>query len=93
MIRISVGGNWVVTSDCYQFILNKKKTVLSGDKKGQEYLEATAYYAKIDQLVKGLLHFHIRDSDVITLAELACTIEEIGNACHNAIMHSIRDKA
>ncbi|WP_223509992.1 DUF5405 family protein [Rahnella sp. GSA61A] len=84
MIRISVGDNWVVTSDCYQFILNKNKTVLSGDKKGQEYLEATAYYAKIDQLVKGLLHFHIRDSDVRTLAELADEIASIGDLCRVA---------
>jgi hypothetical protein len=84
MIRISVGDNWVVTSDCYQFILNKKKVVLSGEKKGLEYLEATAYYAKIDQLVNGLIHFEIRESKVKTISGLSSCIENLGQVCQEA---------
>ncbi len=82
MIRISVGDNWVVTSDSYQFILNKKKTVLSGDKKGQEYLEAVGYYSKIDQLVNGLVHFHIRSSESESISQMADELKSISKLCY-----------
>jgi len=84
MIRIAVGGSWVITSDSLQFILNKKKMVLSGEKKGQEYLEAIGYYSRIDQLVGGLIHFDIRASKVKTISELASSIENVGKLCQEA---------
>ena len=84
MIRIEVGDSWVITSDSLQFILNKKKVVLSGEKKGQEYLEAVGYYSKIEQLVGGLIHFNIRTSKVKTISELASSIESIGEICQEA---------
>lgn len=84
MIRIEVGDSWVITSDSLQFILNKKKVVLSGEKKGQEYLEAVGYYSKIEQLVSGLIHFDIRASKVKTISELASSIESIGGICQEA---------
>lgn len=84
MIRIEVEDSWVITSDSLQFILNKKKVVLSGEKKGQEYLEAVGYYSKIEQLVGGLIHFDIRASKVKTISELASSIESIGEICQEA---------
>lgn len=84
MIRIAVGDSWVITSDTLQFILNKKKVVLSGEKKGQEYLEAIGYYSRIDQLVRGLIHFEIRTSKVKTISGLASSIENIGQLCQEA---------
>lgn len=84
MIRIAVGDSWVITSDTLQFILNKKKVVLSGEKKGQEYLEAIGYYSRVDQLVRGLIHFEIRTSKVKTISGLASSIENIGQLCQEA---------
>lgn len=84
MIRIPVGDSWIITSDSLQFILNKKKVVLSGEKKGQEYLEAIGYYSRIDQLVGGLIHFEIRASKVKTVSGLASSIESIGKLCQEA---------
>ncbi|CAH0210130.1 DUF5405 family protein [Rahnella aceris] len=84
MVRIAVGDSWVITSDSLQFILNKKKVALSGEKKGQEYLEAVGYYSKIEQLVGGLIHFDIRASKVKAISELASSIESIGKLCQEA---------
>jgi len=84
MIRIAVGDSWVITSDSLQFILNKKKVVLSGEKKGQEYLEAIGYYSRIDQLVCGLIHFDIRASKVKAISGLASSIENVGKLCQEA---------
>jgi hypothetical protein len=88
MIRISVGDNWVVTSDCYQFILNKKKTVLSGDKKGQGYLEVVGYYAKIEQLINGLIHFEIRLSNVNEIAALSKVINQVAQSCQKYFLQA-----
>ncbi|HHB9110667.1 TPA: DUF5405 family protein, partial [Klebsiella pneumoniae] len=49
-IRIEVGDKWVITSDQYQFILNEKKVVKSGNKAGEEWLDTIGYYPKINQL-------------------------------------------
>jgi len=92
MIRIAVGDSWVITSDTLQFILNKKKVVLSGEKKGQEYLEAIGYYSRIDQLVRGLIHFEIRASKVKTISGLASSIENIGQLCQEAFSNASVNK-
>lgn len=84
MIHIPVGDKWVITSDSLQFILNKTKVAQSGTKKGQDYLEAVGYYPRMSQLVNGLIHFHIRDSDVQSISALADELERIGAICGDA---------
>lgn len=84
MINIPVGDQWVITSDSLQFILNKTKVAQSGTKKGQEYLEAVGYYPRMSQLVNGLIHFHIRDSDVKNITDLANELERISAMCGDA---------
>lgn len=84
MINIPVGDKWVITSDSLQFILNKTKVVQSGAKKGQEYLEAVGCYPRMSQLVNGLIHFHIRDSDVKSISALADELEHISAMCGDA---------
>lgn len=88
MIRISLGDKWVVTSDCYQFILNKKKVVLSGEKKGHEYLEAVGYYAKIEQLINGLIHFEIRISTVKEMVALSDEVNRVSRLCQDAFLQA-----
>ena len=84
MINIPVGDKWVITSDSLQFILNKTKVAHSGAKKGQEYLEAVGYYPRISQLINGLIHFHVRDSDIKDISALSDELERIGAMCGDA---------
>lgn len=84
MLRIAIGRDWVITSDTFQFILNRKKTVKSGSKAGEEWLDAVGYYPTLMQLVSGLIHQDIRDSDIIDIADLPLRVEYIGLLCQEA---------
>lgn len=84
-IRIEVGDKWVITSDQYQFILNEKKVVKSGNKAGEEWLDTIGYYPKIEQLISGLIHHHILQSRINSLQEMAEEIERVGAICASAL--------
>ncbi|EOF7808755.1 TPA: DUF5405 family protein [Klebsiella michiganensis] len=84
-IRIEVGDKWVITSDQYQFILNEKKVVKTGNKAGEEWLDTIGYYPKINQLISGLIHHHILQSSITTLDAMAAEIERIGEMCAASI--------
>ncbi|MBV6694450.1 DUF5405 family protein [Serratia quinivorans] len=84
MLRIPIGKDWVVTSDAHQFILNQKKLVKTGGKAGAEWLDAVGYYPTVSQLVSGLVHHHVRDSAVTSIAGLAADIGRIGELCQEA---------
>ena len=83
-IRIEVGDKWVITSDQYQFILNEKKVVKSGNKTGEEWLDTIGYYPKINQLISGLVHHHIQTATINSLNEMAAEIEKLSFICENA---------
>ncbi|EKT7714275.1 TPA: DUF5405 family protein [Citrobacter freundii] len=83
-IRIEVGDKWVITSDQYQFILNEKKVVKSGKNTGEEWLGTIGYYPKINQLISGLIHHHIQNSEIKSLKGMADEIERIGQLCISA---------
>lgn len=80
-LRIEIGDKWVITSDQYQFILNEKKVVKSGKNAGEEWLDTIGYYPKINQLISGLIHHNIQDSEIKTLKGMADEIERIGHLC------------
>lgn len=84
-IRIEIGDKWVITSDQYQFILNEKKVVKSGNKAGEEWLDTIGYYPKFNQLISGLIHHHIQHSSITTLDAMAAEIERIGEMCASSI--------
>ncbi|EHM1178721.1 DUF5405 family protein [Salmonella enterica subsp. enterica serovar Urbana] len=84
-IHITIGDKWVITSDQYQFILNEKKVVKSGKKAGEEWLDTIGYYPKINQLISGLIHYHIQQSSITTLDAMAAEIERIGEMCASSI--------
>lgn len=84
-IRIEVGDKWVITSDQYQFILNQKKVVKSGNKAGEEWLDTIGYYPKINQLFSGLIHHQIHGSDITAIDAMAEEIERVGQLCIAAI--------
>jgi hypothetical protein len=80
-IRIEVGDKWVITSDQYQFILNEKKVVKSGNKAGEEWIDTIGYYPKINQLISGLLHHQIQTATINSLSEMAAEIERVSATC------------
>ncbi|HIC6261175.1 TPA: DUF5405 family protein [Salmonella enterica subsp. enterica serovar Nagoya] len=84
-IRIEIGDKWVITSDQYQFILNEKKVVKTGNKAGEEWLDTIGYYPKINQLISGLIHHHIQTATINSLVEMAAEIERVGNLCAAAV--------
>lgn len=84
-IRIEIGDKWVITSDQYQFILNEKKVAQSGKKAGEEWLYTVGYYPKINQLISGLIHHNIHDSNITTLDAMATEIERVGSLCITAL--------
>ncbi|HGU0759412.1 TPA: DUF5405 family protein [Klebsiella pneumoniae] len=84
-IRIEVGDKWVITSDQYQFILNEKKVVKSGNKAGEEWLDTIGYYPKINQLISGLIHHQIHGSDITAIDAMEEEIKRVGQLCIAAI--------
>ncbi|MDT7484506.1 DUF5405 family protein [Citrobacter koseri] len=84
-IRIEIGDKWVITSDKYQFILNEKKVVKTGNKAGEEWLDTIGYYPKINQLISGLIHHHIQQTSITALDAMAAEIERIGEMCASSI--------
>jgi len=84
MLRIAIGRDWVITSDTFQFILNRKKTVKTGRDVGKEWLDAVGYYPTLTQLVSGLVHHEIRNSTCTSVAGLAAEIERLGKLCQAA---------
>ncbi|ENZ8029789.1 DUF5405 family protein [Klebsiella pneumoniae] len=84
-IRIEVGDKWVINSDQYQFILNEKKVVKSGNKAGEEWLDTIGYYPKINQLISGLIHHQIHGSDITAIDAMAEEIKRVGQLCIAAI--------
>lgn len=83
-IRIEVGDKWVITSDQFKFILNEKKIAQSGKKAGEEWLGTIGYYPKINQLISGLVHHQIQNSEIKSLKSMADEIERIGHLCISA---------
>lgn len=83
-IRIEVGDKWVITSDQYQFILNEKKIVKSGNKAGEEWLDTIGYYPKINQLISALVHHRIQTATINSLNEMAVEIEKLSFICEKA---------
>lgn len=83
-IHIEIGDKWVITSDQYQFILNEKKVVKSGNKAGEEWLDTIGYYPKIEQLISGLIHHQIQQSTISSIEEMGAEIKRIGVQCSDA---------
>lgn len=83
-IHIEISDKWVITSDQYQFILNEKKVVKTGNKAGEEWLDTIGYYPRINQLISGLVHHQIQTTTINSLSEMAAEIERLSFICEEA---------
>ncbi|AIU74868.1 hypothetical protein AT03_11725 [Hafnia alvei FB1] len=84
MIHISIGKEFVITSDSLQFILNQKKIAQKGSKAGEEWLDPIGYFPSLNQLVTELVNRHVRNSTVASIAGLGAEIGSIGKLCQEA---------
>jgi len=64
----------VITSDKYQYVINKKTIAKSGQNKGEEVLIAQSYHPKLEQLAEKLLEMNVKKSDAQTLNDILTTI-------------------
>ncbi|WP_019077183.1 DUF5405 family protein [Citrobacter braakii] len=80
-IRIDINNQYVITSDRYQFILQEKKTAISGKSEGKEWLDVVGYYPTIPKLVSALILHDVLTGEANSFAELGCQIDRIGQEC------------
>lgn len=83
-IRIEIGERYVVTSDRFQFILQEKKTALTGKNAGSEWLDVIGYYGTIAKLISGLVHHDILTGDAVSFEALSAQVERLGQQCLKA---------
>lgn len=89
-IRIEIGDRYVVSSDQFQFILREKKIAKSGSNVGKEYLDTVGFYPKLNQLVSGLFHHSVLNSDATTFEALAVQVERVAEQCQAAFCNDGR---
>jgi len=65
--------NIVLTSDCHNFILNKK----CKDKKGEDILKPFAYYPTLRGAFTGLLIYKTSKSTATSVKELSAELHEL----------------
>jgi hypothetical protein len=63
-------GNYVITSDESNIILNLKRVTKEGKNIGTAYLKPIGYYSDISSLVRKLLLLEIQSSDAKTLKDI-----------------------
>lgn len=83
-IYIEVGDRFVVTSDQFQFILQEKKTSVTGKNAGKEWLSTVGYYPRLSQLITGLMMHGALTCEARCLGELNAQIERTARECAKA---------
>lgn len=85
-MRIKI-GEYVITKDKHQFILNKEYTVKEGKEAGETKLTALSYHPKLEQLCERLLEREI--GDVETLSELLTSIRSTRQLIKKGLMEAL----
>lgn len=71
-MRIELENDYVITSDSYNYVLNKK-TISDGEKtKGEEILKPIAYHTTLHMVLKSY-------TDKVLLSSQATTLKELKN--------------
>lgn len=76
-MELQINNKYQITSDSMQYILQEKKTIREGDKKGDKYWVNVGYYGKIYNALQDYKELRIRNSDVMTVDELMKLIREL----------------
>ncbi len=70
-------GKYVITSDSLNIILNERKVVKDGKRKGEEYLVPIGYYGTIEGCMEALLRYKVRKSQATSIKGLIEDVNEI----------------
>ena len=54
-MKIQITDDYVMTSDTYNFILNRKVTVQKGKHAGEEALDPIGFYSRVEDLLVSLI--------------------------------------
>ena len=76
-MELKIEQDYKITSDSLQYILQERKVVIEGDKKGKEYWVNVGYYGKIYQALRSYKELQIRNSSVTTARELMDLIKKL----------------
>lgn len=68
-MRIPI-GNYLLTSDSHNIILNKVSKCKSGKNAGKEKLETIGYYSTVEAACQGILDQAIKESAATSIREL-----------------------
>lgn len=77
-------GEYVITSDTYNLILNEKKVAKEGKSVGEERLQSIGFYSKISTLISALIQREVLLSDVQSLQAMQQLIERVSLQCEKA---------
>lgn len=68
-------GNYIITSDSLNFILNEKKLYKEGKHVGEEYLATVGYYPTWRGLTEKLFHLELQQADISDLTSVIHCID------------------
>ncbi|EKW1653647.1 DUF5405 family protein [Citrobacter freundii] len=88
-IRIDINNQYVITSDRYQFILQEKKTAVTGRNAGKDWLNTVGFYPTISKLVSGLLLHNILTGEARQFSDLEKQVERLGEKCQEAFSSKV----
>lgn len=75
-MEINLNDKYVITSDAYCYVLNKK---MVNKKTNEEYLSAVGYYGDLKHLVDSLINREVRESEATSIQGVLEVIENAKN--------------
>ena len=75
-MEINLNDKYVITSDAYCYVLNKK---MVNKKTNEEYLSAVGYYGNLEQLIDSLINREVRESEATSIQGVLEVIENAKN--------------
>ena len=70
-------GNYVITADEFNIILNTKHVTKEGKRIGTEYLKPVGYYTSFHSLFQKLLTVEVAKSDLESIQEISNMIGQL----------------
>ena len=83
-------GNYVVTSDEFNIILNSKHITKEGKRVGTEYLKPIGYYTSFHNLFQKLLTVEITKSDLTAIQDLSNKLGALALNLSNQLHQELR---
>ncbi len=78
-------GEYRVTSDPHNYILNKRREVKKGKTAGKVEYDSIGFFPSLKYLVAELVEVRVRGAEVKGLEELAAVVQELKRDLWNAL--------